>query len=255
MGHWTQEFFVDKSELFYHELHEMEEQAEQEVSSLLLLIENEFNYSPSNALDVGCGLGRHAIEFADSGHDVTGIDISPEYLAEAREWAEAAGMSEQTAFRNLDMRDLDTLDETFDLAACLFTTFGYFEDRTNVEVLRGMRRRLSSEGVCAVEVVNKDAMLNDFQSEGVTELDPGLAIERRNFDSRTSRMTVVRDVLQGDEPNFEFDGHVEYGIRLYSPPELERRFFEAGFEEVAVFGSYDGGDLSLDNNRLLVLGR
>lgn len=255
MDHWTWEFFVEKPALFRDELYGMEEQAEEEISDLLSLLETEFDYSPSTVLDVGCGLGRHALEFADFGLDVTGIDISPEYLAEARERAEAASVSEQTIFRNLDMRELDTLDETFDLAVCLFTTFGYFGDDTNVEVLRGMRQRLSSRGVCAVEVVNKDALLKNFRSEGVTELDHGLAIEQRNFDSRTSRMTVVRDVLHGDEPNFEFEGHVEYDIRLYSPPELECQFSEAGFEEVAVFGDYSGSDLSLDNNRLLTLGR
>lgn len=38
----------------------------------------------SEILDVGCGVGRHAIELARRGHNVTGIDISAGMLDEAR---------------------------------------------------------------------------------------------------------------------------------------------------------------------------
>ena len=42
----------------------------------------------SSVLDIGCGAGRHSIELAKSGIAVTGVDISPKMLAEARHRAE-----------------------------------------------------------------------------------------------------------------------------------------------------------------------
>jgi SAM-dependent methyltransferase len=39
---------------------------------------------PGRALDVGCGTGRHTAWLAAAGHDVVGIDPSPEMLARAR---------------------------------------------------------------------------------------------------------------------------------------------------------------------------
>lgn len=43
-------------------------------------------------LDVGCGTGRHAVELAKRGFDVTGVDLSAGMLAQARQAADAAGV-------------------------------------------------------------------------------------------------------------------------------------------------------------------
>ncbi len=39
-------------------------------------------------LDLACGFGRHSLELARRGYDVTGIDITPAYIAYANEQAE-----------------------------------------------------------------------------------------------------------------------------------------------------------------------
>ena len=44
-------------------------------------------------LDLGCGVGRHALLFAEHGFDVAGIDGSPAGLAVVRETAAARGLS------------------------------------------------------------------------------------------------------------------------------------------------------------------
>src|SRR5579885_2460171 len=43
-------------------------------------------------LDVGCGTGRHSIELAKRGYEVTGIDLSNGMLSVAKEKASAAGV-------------------------------------------------------------------------------------------------------------------------------------------------------------------
>ena len=44
-------------------------------------------------LDIACGTGRHAIELAKRGYQVTGFDLSEGQLRLAREKAAAAGVS------------------------------------------------------------------------------------------------------------------------------------------------------------------
>jgi len=44
----------------------------------------------ASILDVGCGTGRHAIEFAKRGFAVTGLDLSSSMLAKATEKANSS---------------------------------------------------------------------------------------------------------------------------------------------------------------------
>src|SRR3989442_16041443 len=46
---------------------------------------------PQRILDLPCGQGRHAIELARPGYDVTGADLSPYLLAVAAERGRASG--------------------------------------------------------------------------------------------------------------------------------------------------------------------
>ena len=181
MTDWTEKFFVEDADLYADELEGMDKFAEEEVSDLLNLLSEEFDYAPRTVLDVGCGLGRHCIEFARESLSVTGIDISPDHLNCACNRAETADLGDTIDFCERDMRQLETMDETLDLVVCLYNTFGYFDDETNREVLQQMQDRLTSDGVCVLQVPNKDTTLRNLQADGVRDLDFGMVIARYDF--------------------------------------------------------------------------
>jgi len=70
----------------------------------------------NSVLDIGCGIGRHSIELAKRGYDVTGVDISSGMLIEAAKAAQEAGVkitwvqADASKFR---------LRRKFDAAICL----------------------------------------------------------------------------------------------------------------------------------------
>lgn len=64
-------------------------------------------------LDVGTGTGFLALRFAELGHEVTGIDLSPQMIDRALHKAEDGG--QHIDFRVGDATALDSLDETYDL--------------------------------------------------------------------------------------------------------------------------------------------
>jgi ubiquinone/menaquinone biosynthesis C-methylase UbiE len=70
----------------------------------------------SRGLDIGCGIGTHAMMIAEAvgskGH-VTGIDIEPKFIAYAKKAAEKAGLSEMVSFQEGDMNKLPFNDKTF----------------------------------------------------------------------------------------------------------------------------------------------
>ena len=68
--------------------------------------------APGRALDAACGTGRHARRLADLGHEVTGVDLTPEMLERARERVPEARFAEG------DLRALPAPDAAFDLVVC-----------------------------------------------------------------------------------------------------------------------------------------
>jgi ubiquinone/menaquinone biosynthesis C-methylase UbiE len=72
---------------------------------------------PSGAavLDAGTGPGRVAIELARLGLSVTGVDLSPSMIEQARRNAQNAGLAEKINFEVGDVATLSYPDATFDL--------------------------------------------------------------------------------------------------------------------------------------------
>ena len=74
-------------------------------------------------VDVACGTGIAAIKFAQAGYLVTGVDRSPQMLAQARKRVAEAGLREVTLIE-ADMRDF-ALDEPADLVTCTYDSLNY----------------------------------------------------------------------------------------------------------------------------------
>ena len=83
---------------------------------------------PLRILDLPCGQGRHAIELARRGYDVTGVDLSPFMLKVAEERARAEGV--RVRWLAGDMREA-IADARFDVVLNLFTSLGYFADEAD----------------------------------------------------------------------------------------------------------------------------
>ncbi|HKO80264.1 MAG TPA: methyltransferase domain-containing protein, partial [Chitinophagaceae bacterium] len=79
---WYKEWF---NSLFYHKLYfeRDDKEAEDFIDQLIRYL----NPAPgARILDAGCGKGRHSKKLASLGFTVTGIDISPDSIAFARQF-------------------------------------------------------------------------------------------------------------------------------------------------------------------------
>ncbi|GAM90343.1 hypothetical protein ANO11243_083860 [Dothideomycetidae sp. 11243] len=65
-------------------------------------------------MDAGCGTGVVAMHLAEYGIRVTGIDILPEHIAKANEYAEAANVRDTVRFVRGDIQQIGTEADSFD---------------------------------------------------------------------------------------------------------------------------------------------
>jgi len=199
------------------------------------------------ALDLGCGPGRHAIPLARRGFRVTAVDLSAFHLAKARERAMATGLAVELV--QADMRTFVRVG-AFDLALSLFTSFGYFDDpRDDVQVLRNVHRCLRPSGRLLMDVASKERMARVLQpTVSQRTADGALLVQRHEIVEDWARVrnewTIVRD---GRARTFEFR------LRIYSGKELEALLGDAGFSRVKLYGGLDGRPYDLEAERLVVV--
>jgi len=104
-------------------------------------------------LDLGCGIGRHAIALAARGCEAVGVEYSTELIDRARASARHEG-SGQVAFVAGDCRTL-SLGRLFPAVVCLYDVVGtYAEEESNLRLLETIRRHLVPGGRALLSVMN-----------------------------------------------------------------------------------------------------
>jgi SAM-dependent methyltransferase len=81
-------------------------------------------------IDLGCGTGRHSVPLAQSGKQVTALDLSPDMLRIVSEKAQAAAVDIDCVEANLVELNAESLG-TFDAAICMFSTLGMVAGRAH----------------------------------------------------------------------------------------------------------------------------
>lgn len=200
-------------------------------------------------LDVGCGLGLHAIELTRRGYLVVALDLSLAMITHASEAAQHQKL--RLSFVHADLREME-FDGAFDAAICMGTTFGFFDDEANRDVLVRLYSALRPGGRMLLDVVNRD-YVSRFQPNLVWfEGDGCVCMEESDFNHFNARLSVKRTMMRED-------GHqtnAEYSLRLYSLHELGQLVQQTGFRvlevsgQEAIRGVFFGGN----SPRILMLG-
>jgi SAM-dependent methyltransferase len=130
-------------------------------------------------LDLGCGTGRHSVEFARRGYEVVGVDLSEGMLKRARRRAIDVAPSRATFLRG----DIQTigLDRRFDAVLSMFAVVGYqITDAAVRATLANVRLHLEPGGLFVFDVWYGPAVIAVGPSERVRviEIEDG-EIERR----------------------------------------------------------------------------
>jgi SAM-dependent methyltransferase len=180
-------------------------------------------------LDVGCGYGRHAIELVQRGYSVTGLDLSLPLLIRAADEAQRRGLA--VNFVHADMREM-SFDKQFAGAYSMLTSFGYFDEETNLRVAERIGRSLKTGGRLLLDVLNRDYVVSDLPVRVWWEGTGCVVLEEVDFNFHTSRINTHRSIVFEDGRQVE----QELSVRAYSLHEIGRLLRQAGFRVIDVSG-------------------
>jgi 2-polyprenyl-3-methyl-5-hydroxy-6-metoxy-1,4-benzoquinol methylase len=183
----------------------------------------------STILDVGCGLGLHAVELTVRGYLVVGLDLSLPMVTRAAEEAQYRGL--KINFLHADIRQIE-FEGAFDAVICMGTTFGFFDDESNRDVLSRLHGALKPGGKLLLDVVNRDFAIRSQPNLVWFQGDDCVCMEESEFNFSTSRLHVKRTVMQEDGRQSDS----EYSVRLYSLHELNALLRQEGFRILEVSG-------------------
>ncbi|UPL48966.1 SAM-dependent methyltransferase [Hymenobacter sublimis] len=178
-------------------------------------------------LDLACGKGRHALYLSEQGYDVTGLDLSPESIRYAQQFAH-----EHLHFQVHDMRQ-PLLTGPFDFIFNLFTSFGYFaQEADNVVALRNAAAALRPGGKMVIDFLNTDLTIRQLVAHETKRVENTEFRLYRHF----QHDFIVKEIRFQDDEGRE--QHFEERVRALSQERFEEYFRMAGLRLVEVLGDY-----------------
>lgn len=160
-------------------------------------------------LELGCGTGRHAVEFFRKGYDVSGIDLSPRMIELAKDRIGAdVSVEASLQFQVGDVR-YERLQRKFDAVVSLFHVFSY--QVSNDDLLRTFE-------TAANHLLPRGRLLFDFwYGPAVLRDPPRVRVRRLEADN----FSVTRIA----EPNMDPNGNlvdVNYELIFRPSDELQK---------------------------------
>lgn len=197
----------------------------------------------SRLLDVPCGNGRHSIELAGRGCQMTGVDQSEEFLAEARNATRLAIRWVQD-----DMRSIPWVSE-FDGAFCWGNSFCYLRWDEVHQFLTAVARCLKTGARFIVDTgMAAESILPALVRHRWFRLGDILMLSENRYHPAESRLDIDYTFVRGGQ--IETRPTTSY---LFSTGELCRMHTTVGLLPVELFGSTNSEPFQVGSARLILV--
>lgn len=209
---------------YYHLLYNNRNEAEAK-AFISKLVDEIKPQKDDHILDLACGKGRHAVYLNSLGFKVTGVDLSENSIEYA-----ALESNETLKFLVGDMRKVLEKDG-FTHVFSLFTSFGYFDDAGNQEVLLSIYEDLKPGGTLVLDFLNPDLVVkNLIPSEQIEKQGVVFHIQRKIENGKVLKTIEIHDGSQKEVYN--------ESVRLITYETFINWFKTSGFTFKKCWGNY-----------------
>jgi len=232
---WFEEWFDTK---YYHILYQdrNDDDAQLFMQNLLAYLELDKN---DKILDLPCGKGRHAVFLNSLGYDVIGADLSENSIKYASQFTNPT-----LHFEVHDMRE--PFITKFDAIFNLFTSFGYFDEKTNIDVLKNLKDGLKKDGVMVIDFMNVMFVKQHLITQEI--------IVKNNIEFKITRTAnddfIIKDIYFTAD---DLDHHYTERVKFLPLATLKKYLAKAGLKLKHAFGEYTLTDFDIDNSSRLIL--
>jgi len=130
---------------------------------------------------------------------------------------------------------------------CFFTSFGYYTEHENMDVLLCISRSLFPEGKFLLHVRNRDWFIRNFVSNQWDSYHNHTELTKRRFDLLTSRLETEIEYWPSGKK-------VTQSIRFYTLAELAQMFEKAGINIIQTYGDIDCSPYTIDSEWCVIVG-
>ncbi len=194
-------------------------------------------------LDLTCGPGLYAVEFARRGCLVTGVDFAPASIAYARNLARSKGAADSCVFLQQDVRQSNFEEQKFDAVIFLYGQLAVFERKEAQILLKNIAAWLKPGGKLCVELLNQERVDKTDSTWWFTD-DTGLWGDApflhlgERFWLAEEEISVERyQILHLQSGQLD---EIHLCDQTYAVPAMSAMMKQAGFSKVSVFPAWDG---------------
>lgn len=194
-------------------------------------------------LDVTCGPGLYAVDFARLGCQVTGIDFGPASIAYARQLAQEKGVADRCHFLHEDVRKAPYPLAAYDAALFIYGQMGPFRRDDARMLLDQIAAALKPGARLVIELLDQERIDKKNSSwwftddKGLWGDRPFLHLGQRNWLDEEKIAVEQFTII-----DLETAAATEINLcdQSYAVSELVDMLQKAGFSSVDVYPSWDG---------------
>lgn len=218
-----------------------------EREKLIEWIWQKFNLQAGHQLlDVACGPGLYAVEFAKRGCQVVGVDFAPAALAYAQELAVGYDVSDRCRFIKQDMRQMQFAENSFEAALLLYGQLAVMTKAEALAVLTHICQALKPGGMFCLELLDQELIDKKKSSWWFTD-DTGLWGEApflhlgERFWLADEEISIERfHILHLQTGDMDV---IELCDQTYAEATVVEMLKQAGFTAVAAYPAWDNTNL------------
>lgn len=193
----------------------------------------------SKILDLACGVGRHSFYLNKKGMNVIGIDNSENNIKKAKKFE-----NKFLKFKKKEMTE--DYGQEFDFIFNLFTSFGYINEKHNLNTFKSINNSLINHGILVIDYLNVLKLKEELVEKETKKIGNIIFNIKRSF---KDNFIVKKIKIKDNNEIFYF----EERVMELTKNDFQDYLKKFDFEILDVYGNYNLEKYHKNSERLIMI--